>query len=118
LKPLSSTIAALALSAVSLSAGAAIRTDLLGEPAQAPSIERSIITAVADRTIVIDDKTKWVNVRHFEVVRFVSSGREFSWYFDGVAQPGAFDLRALAPQGFVDHDVTVYVALTGRDFSI
>ena len=106
----------LILSAASLSAGAALKpTDLFGEPAQAPSLERAIITAVADRTITIDDKTKWVNVRHFEVIRFVSNGREFTWYFDGVAQPRPFDLSQIAPAGFVGHSVTVYVSLSERD---
>jgi len=109
----------LTLSAASLSAGASMKpSDLLGEAAQAPSLERAIVTAVADRTITIGDKTKWVNVTHFEVVRFVSNGREFTWYFDGVAQPGAFDLMQIAPEGFVNHGVTVYVSLSERDLPL
>jgi hypothetical protein len=116
MKTLIPSMAALTLAAASLSAGAAMKpAQLLGEPAQAPSLERAIVSAVADRTITIDDKTRWVNVTHYEVVRFVSNGREFTWYFDGVAQPGAIDLRQLAPAGFVDHNVTVYVALSARD---
>jgi len=117
MKPLFRSIAVLTLSAASLSAGAALKpTDLFGEPAQAPSAERAIVTAVADRTITIDDKTKWVNVNHYEVIRFVSNGREFTWYFDGMAQPRPFDLIQLAPAGFVNHSVTVYVAPSERDF--
>jgi hypothetical protein len=110
-------IAALTLSAASLSAGAAFKTtDLFGEPARAPAAERAIITAVADRTITITDETKWVNVTHFEVVRFVSNGREFAWYFNGVAQPRPFDLTQIAPAGFVGHSVMVYVSPSERDF--
>jgi len=106
----------LTLSAASLSAGAALKsTDLFGEPAQAPSLERAIITAVADRTITITDETKWVNVTRYEVVRFVSNGREFAWYFDGVDQPRPFDLTQIAPAGFVGHKVTVYVSTSDRD---
>jgi len=117
MKLLIPSIAVLTLSAASLSAGAALKpTDLYGEPAQAPSLERAIITAVADRTITIDDKTKWVNVNHYEVVRFASNGQEFTWYFDGLAQPRPFDLAQIAPAGFVNHSVTVYVAPTERDF--
>jgi hypothetical protein len=117
MKPLFRSIAVLTLSAASLSAGAALKpTDLFGEPAQAPSAERAIISAVPDRTIAIDHKTKWVNVNHYEVIRFVSSGREFAWYFDGVAQPRPFDLMQIAPAGFVNHGVTVYVAPSERDF--
>jgi len=117
MKPLFRSIAVLTLSAASLSAGAALKpTDLFGESAQAPSAERAIYTAAADRTITIDDKTKWVNVSHYEVIRFASNGREFTWYFDGLAQPGAFDLMQIAPAGFVNHGVTVYVSLSERDF--
>ena len=116
MKLLIPSIAALAFSAASLSAGAALKpSDLFGEPAQAPSAERAIITAVPDRTIMITDETKWVNVNHFEVIRFVSNGREFTWYFDGVAQPRPFDLAQIAPAGFVGHSVTVYVSLSERD---
>jgi hypothetical protein len=112
------SIAALALSAASLSAVAALKpADLFGEPVQAPSLERAIVTAVADRTITITDDTKWVNVTRYEVIRFVSSGREFAWYFDGVAQPRPFDLSQIAPAGFVGHSVTVYVSPSDRDLS-
>jgi len=111
------SIAALAFSAVSLSAGAALKpSDLFGEPARAPSAERAIITAVVDRTIMITDETKWVNVNHFEVIRFVSNGREFTWYFDGAAQPRPFDLNQIAPAGFIGHSVMVYVSPSERDF--
>src|SRR5713101_8248886 len=91
MKPLFRSIAVLTLSAASLSAGAALKpSDLFGEPAQAPSAERAIVTAVADRTITLTGDTKWVNVNHYEVVRFALNGREFTWYFDGVAQPRPF----------------------------
>jgi len=99
------------LSAVSLSAAAAVRTDLLGEPAQPASAVRTVVTAAYGRTIDIAGGTKWVNVNHGEVVRFVANGREFTWYFDGVSQPRPFDLSEIAPAGFVDHGVKVYVGL-------
>jgi heavy-metal resistance protein CzcE len=107
----------LILAAASLCAEAALKpSGLLGEAAQARSLERAIITAVADRTIVVTGATESVSVKHFEVVRFVSGGREFTWSFDGTAQPGPFDLMQIAPAGFVDHSVKVYVSLTGGDF--
>jgi len=109
-----SIIAALTFSTASLPAGAAFKpANVLGEPAQALPAERTIMAAVANRTITIDSRTKWVNVQHFEVVRFVSNGREFTWYFDGVAQ--SIDLAHLAPADFIDHKVTVYVS-SARDF--
>src|SRR5258707_15504807 len=117
MKPLFRSIAVLTLSAASLSAFASLKpSDLFGEQVQAPSLERAIATAVADRTITVTGDTKWVNVKHYEVVRFASNGREFTWYFDGVAQPGVFDLMQIAPAGFVDHGVRIYVSPTERDF--
>jgi heavy-metal resistance protein CzcE len=109
----------LTLSAASLWAQAALKpADLFGEPAQAPSpsLERAVVTAAANRTIIVTGETKWVNVQHFEVIRFASNGREFAWYFDGLAQATAFDLTQIAPAGFVDHSVTVYVSPSERDF--
>src|SRR5258708_14489782 len=107
-----SSLCAVPLPATSLSAGAAtMRAGLMGEPAQTCDAERTIVTAVAGRTIDISGGTKWVNVKHGEVIRFVSNGREFTWYFDGVSQPRPFDMAAIAPAGFLDHVVKVYVSL-------
>ena len=109
-KLLVSAIAVLTLSAAALSAGAAtMRTDLLGEPAQA---------SAAVRTLVINGNTKYVNAKHGEVIRFVANGREFVWNFDGVAWPQPFDLSQIAPAGAVDHSVTVYVELGDEDVSV
>src|SRR5882672_315183 len=108
-KLLVSAIAVLTLSAAALSAGAAtMRTDLLGEPAQA---------SAAVRTLVINGNTKYVNVKHGELIRFVENGREFAWNFDGVAQPQPFDLAQVAPAGILDHSVKVYVQLGDQDVS-
>jgi hypothetical protein len=118
LKPLITRIAALALLAASLSAHSALKpADLYGEPARAPSAERAAVSAVPGRTVTIDARTKQVNVTHFEVIRFVSGGREFRWYFNGVAQPGPLDLRDFAPAGFVDHRVTVYISPASIDLA-
>jgi hypothetical protein len=108
---------AVALSAASLSTAAVARTDLLGEPAQQPSAERTVVTAAYGRTIEITGGTKWVNVNHGEVIRFVSNGREFTWYFDGVSQPQPFDMTQIAPAGFVESGVKVYVGL-GDDANV
>jgi len=105
------SLIAVALSAASLSAAAATRTDLLGEPAQPASTVRAVVTAAYGRTIEITDRTKWVNVNHGEVVRLVSNGREFTWYFDGVSQPQPYYMTEFAPAGFVGRGVKVYVGL-------
>src|SRR5881396_292503 len=69
-------VAALALSATSLSAAALTFGDLYGEPAEA---------ALAERTIVVTPGTKYVNVKHGEVVKIVAGGKEFAWDFDGIS---------------------------------
>ena len=113
-----SSLFAVTLSAASLSAGAAtMRADLLGEPAQPASAQRTTVTALAGRTIDITGGTKSVNVNHGEVIRFVSNGREFTWYFDGVSQPRPFDMAEIAPAGFTDHGVKVYVGLGDDAYS-
>ena len=117
MKPVITRLLAVTLSAVSLSAAAAMRADLLGEPVQPTSAQRTIVTALAERTIDITGGAKWVNVNHGEVVRFVSNGREFTWYFDGVAQPQPFDMTEIAPAGFVEPGVKVYVALGDRAYT-
>jgi hypothetical protein len=91
-------VAVLALSAASLSAVALTFGDLYGEPAKA---------SAAERTIVVAPGTKFVNVKHGEVVKIVAGGKEFAWEFDGLLQP--FELAKIAPQGAVDHSVRVNI---------
>jgi hypothetical protein len=94
----------LALSAASLSASALTFGDQYGEPAQ---------PAAAERTIVVAPGTKFVNVKHGEVVKIVAGEKEFVWAFDGV--PNTFDLAKVAPSGALDHSVRVYIATTQED---
>src|SRR5258708_33737352 len=98
------TLAALALSAASLSAVALTYGDLYGEPAEA---------SLADRTIVVTSNTKFVNVKHGEVVKIVAGGKEFAWDFDGL--PQSFELARITAQGAIDHNVRVYIANTLED---
>ena len=98
------TVAVLALSAASLSAFALTDADRYGE---------AVSPAVADRTVVIGANTRSINVNHGEIVKFVANGQEFTWEFDGV--PQTFDLKQVAPQGAIDHDVSVYMATTAMD---
>ena len=83
----------------SVAAQAATRHDLLGD---ADSV------ADATRTIVIQPGTRFVNVTHGEVVKFVDNDQTFAVRFDGTVN--AFRLNALAPDGALDHPVTAYVA--------
>jgi hypothetical protein len=73
-----------------------------------PSFVGQLVPAdSAGRTIVIDPATRWVNVTQGEKVKFLANGREFVIDFDGVDQ--SVDLRKLAPEGVLDHQVETYV---------
>ena len=101
------TLAMLTLSAASLTGIAKVtEADMLGNAAQ-PS--------AAQRTIVIDDKTKWITVEHDEVVRFLSNGQEFAWAFKGMSS--SFDLNKIAPAGALDRALKVYVWPNARDLA-
>jgi len=99
------TLALLTLSGASLSAIANVtEAYMLGSAAQ-PS--------AAQRTVVIDNQTKWITVKHDEVVRFLSNGQEFAWTFKGMAS--SFDLDKIAPSGALDRTPTVYVWPNAQD---
>src|SRR5712691_785849 len=107
MKRLIPTLALLTLSAASLTTTAKVtEADMLGNAAQ-PS--------AAQRTIVIDGKTKWITVEHDEVVRFLSNGQEFAWTFKGMSS--SFDLNKIAPAGAVDWALKVYVWPNARDLA-
>jgi len=72
---------------------------LLGGPAQPAS---------AERTITITEKTKSLNVVGGETVKFVTGDKVFAWHFDGPFS--SFKLNQVAPDGVLDHVVTVYVS--------
>lgn len=97
-------VAVVALSAASLSAVAMTDADRNGE---------AVSPAVATRTIVIGPNTRWVNVTHGEIVKFVSNGQEFAWDFDGTLN--IVNLKQIAPQGAIAQNVSAYVGLNERE---
>jgi len=100
-------VAVLTLSAASLAVTASVtEADMLGKPAQ-PS--------VAQRTISIDSKTRWITVERGEVVKFVASGQEFAWAFNGMSS--SFALNRIAPSGTLNRDLKVYVWPNAEDLS-
>ncbi len=76
-------------------------TDLYGEPAS---------SAIAERTVEIGPKTRWVNVKSGETVKFVFNGQDFTWHFDGLSQ--SFKLKQISPQDGIPANVAVYVIPT------
>ena len=93
-------VAALAISAASVSAFALTTGDMYGEPAAAD--------AAYDRTIVVTPQTRYINVNHGEIVNLKVGGQDIAWNFDGIAGK-PFDLTKIAPEGSLDHKVMVYV---------
>ena len=107
MKRLIPSLAMLALCAASLPTVAKVtENDVLGDAAP---------LSAAHRTVVIDEKTKWITVEHDEVVRFVSNGQEFAWAFKGLAS--TFPLSKVAPAGALDRDLKVYVWPNARDLA-
>src|SRR6266478_4048214 len=102
MKPLVKAVAALILSSASLAVTASVtQADTFGNPAQ---------TSAAQRTVVIDAKTRWVTVERGDVVKFVANGQEFAWAFNGLAS--SFDLSRVAPTGTLTRDLKVNVCRT------
>jgi hypothetical protein len=82
-------------------ATASPRVDLLGTPAT---------DAAAVRTVVITDQTKYVNVESGQIVRFMVNGTAFTWNFNGPQDISSGHLNRITPDGFLNHNVNVYVA--------
>lgn len=95
------TIAALVLAAAtfaSLSAHALTPSDLNGSSAAG---------ALAQRTIVIDARTRYVNVNQGDIINFVSKGSSVTWIFDGIKQ--AIPLSTLFPADPELAKVEIYI---------
>jgi len=61
-----------------------------------------------DRTVVIDDTTKWINVTEGETIRFLVGQKSFAWLFDRYDQGS--DLNQMAPKGMLgNRSIKVYV---------
>lgn len=78
---------------------------IYGEPAPA---------VTPDRTVRLRPKSHWVNVRYGEIVRFVAQGSNgsewsFDWWFDASPEVTSFDLSKVAPAGFPDRNVRVFI---------
>lgn len=83
-------------------------------PSFSPTMDTMPMPAQAqtDRTIDITPQTQWVNVKRLETVRFVNhvngDTKTFTWQVPAHAlKPSS--LSDIAPAGFVEHPVTVYV---------
>ncbi len=65
----------------------------------------------AMRDIKIDGTTKSINVSRHEVVRIINAaGEQFTWQFDTLHHP-TIELAKIAPGGFAQQTVFIYVGL-------
>jgi len=67
-----------------------------------------------DETFHLKPHSRWVNVNYGETVRFVAqsangSEQSFTWRFTVSPNVDSVDLKKIAPAGFPDREVRVYV---------
>jgi hypothetical protein len=61
-----------------------------------------------DRTVVIDDKMRSINVKDGETIRFVIGEKSFAWQFD--SNDEGSDLKQMAPKGVLgNRSIKVYL---------
>jgi phosphate-selective porin len=89
-----------------LLAGAASATTFTGTSAD----YGMATTSGAERTVVVQPGTKYINVDDGETVEFVVNGQKFDWHFQTFKGESSFKLSEIAPQGVMVGDVQVYVA--------
>jgi hypothetical protein len=78
--------------------------ELLGTPAPGK----------AGRTVQIDASTKFIHVKHFEILTIKNQkGQSFAWQFDTLWAPTGFPLTKIAPPEFEDGNTWVYVRPRG-----
>jgi hypothetical protein len=88
--------------------------DFLSNPYGTPAEPDAV-----DRIVPLSPDSRWVNVAYGETVEFVvqsgaGSARSFAWRFDVSPVVSHVDLSRVAPAGFLDHEVRVFVAADPR----
>lgn len=100
-------LAAILLCLATTGAGAASHA---GKPSLAPSVTSP---EAADKTVVIKDTTKYVNVYEDETVLFIVGNQQFAVKFDGHSY--FYDLGTIAPAGMLNHKVRIYIGPNPAD---
>ena len=95
----STAIVAVVMAAACGSASAMGMSSLLGEP-------QTNGTPV-DKVLRIDATTPWLNATGNDRVKFLVGDKEFSWHF--ADNRPAVNLREIAPPGYLDRDLFVYL---------
>lgn len=79
------------------------------QPRDASYYGHALSDGTAEREVRLSSSTKFVNVNHWESVRFVKEGRAFEWKFDSFSGTDSFPLSRIAPPGWDVGQVQVYV---------
>lgn len=78
------------------------------QPREATYYGHALPADTAEREVRLAPSTRFVNVTHWESVRFVKDGRAFDWKFDSVTTE-SFPLARIAPAGWDVGQVQVYM---------
>ena len=97
----------LALSLILAAAGAA---NAMPRTTMTPDAGRLTTGDTADREVVVDASTRWVNVTNGQTVRFNVGGQRFTFAFDAWPSMDSVPLSAIGPKGVAVPDVRVYIA--------
>jgi len=73
------------------------------------SVHGEVVAATSTTRVVNVDAGKAINVNCGDVVTFQAAGKSFTWKFNSAAHR-ALDVREIAPQGFSDKKLMVYVS--------
>lgn len=73
------------------------------------SVHGEVVAATPYARVVNVDAGKAINVNCGDVVTFQSAGKSFTWKFNSAGHR-ALDVRDIAPQGFSDKKLMVYVS--------
>jgi hypothetical protein len=69
-----------------------------------------LVNAAGERTIAIDEHTRYANVTNGETVTFKVGDERFTYAFDAWNSVGSVDLSAIAPKDLAVPHVRVYIA--------
>jgi len=69
------------------------------------------------RKIKVNASTTYVDVKTGETITFIIDGKSFTRKFDGTTIKSKFELSKIAPEGILNHEITIYIDRTPPDNS-
>lgn len=73
----------------------------------APKFGSAAPSSSAQRTIKLDQNSKYINVTQGETITFVFEGNSFTWNFDTFGTP-VFNLKEIAPKNINTQNIVIY----------